>query len=501
MTTMGGPSSTARRDVDAPVSVEDARAAFYMVRTAALAGARAGLSGAHLADALGAVVALARLCHRQGHDGDEQRAEVTLDRLVAEHLLVSRQRAVRILDQLQHARVIEREGARFDGARRRPTEIRFTGAAVPFARVDAAAYDTIAGAAGRALLRHLAVYVTLVDLAGEQRHEHGDTRRIAVTSYAELELRSGVSLRSVKDTIAALVACGVLERDARRDVNGMTAANCYRLIDVRPSPDVRGARAEPWRCESRTMVVHQANDGSARPEPLECDTRTMAVRAPNDGSASRTAHARAGDVQTQQKQQNQIPQRTNQPGEGGEFCEPSEVDALCRRFLRSLEDTLGARRAARVVGDQHQQWRAAAARLLDDFEPERLLAAIDYLRSDTILSGRARTLPDFAVCADEAVLRSQAGARRERPAAAGREEQGLSWAAAWMHLRRAVSAHGRGGEQRARQSLAAEDPRLARFVDDVGWRAVCQADPDHPTDLKYAWLAFARQRRDEEEAA
>jgi hypothetical protein len=122
---------------DATVAIEDARTGFYMVRTAALYGARASLSGAHLADALGATVALARICHGQGYDADEQRAEVTLDQLVAEHLRVSRERVVRILDQLQRAGVIERHSARFDGARRRPTEIRFTGAAVPFARVDA----------------------------------------------------------------------------------------------------------------------------------------------------------------------------------------------------------------------------------------------------------------------------------------------------------------------------------------------------------------------------
>lgn len=153
------------------------------------------------------------------------------------------------------------------------------------------------------------------------------------------------------------------------------------------------------------------------------------------------------------------------------------------------------------MGDHHDEWRAAAQGLLEEFELSGLVSAIDYLRTDTILSGRARTMPDFAACADEAVLRSQAAARRQRPAAASRGEEGLSWAAAWAHLRRAVSAHGRGGERRARESLAATDPRLAQFVDDVGWRAVCQADPDHPTDLKYAWLAFARQRRDEEEAA
>lgn len=277
---------------DRPVSIEDARAGFYMVRTAALAGARANLSGAHLADALGATVALARLCQRQGYDADEQRAEVTLSQLVAEHLRVSRERAVRILDQLQRAAVIERDSARFDGARRRPTELRFTGAAIPFARVDAAAYDVIAGTSGRGLLRHLAVYITLVDLAGEQRHEHEGTRRIAVTSYAELELRSGVSLRSVKDIIAALVDRGVLDRHARHDANGMTAANHYRQIDVQPSPAVGGARAEPWACASQTVGVHQTDAGGTPAEPSRGATRTMGVRHPDDGGA-RTPRPRA----------------------------------------------------------------------------------------------------------------------------------------------------------------------------------------------------------------
>lgn len=484
---------------DATVAIEDARTGFYMVRTAALHGARASLSGAHLADALGATVALARICHRQGYDGDEQRAEVTLDQLVAEHLRVSRERVVRILDQLQRAGVIERHSARFDGARRRPTEIRFTGAAVPFARVDAAAYEAIASAAGRGLLRHLALYVTLVDLAGDQRDEHGGKRRVAVTSYSGLELRSGASLRSVKDIIAALVAWGVLERHARHDANGMTEANRYRLIDLRPASDRGGATAELWSGDRRTVRVPQANDGGASPEQWDGETRTMAVRHPDDGGVRRPAHARATDIQNYQKQQNQTPLGGVEVGEG--FPVSSDIDALCQRFLSSLDATLGPRRSARLVAGQHDKWRATASRLLEDFELSRLLAAIDYLRTDTILSGRARTLPEFATCADEAVLRSQAAGQRERPTASSHGANRLSWAAAWAHLRRAVSAFGRDGEGRARQSLAAKDPQLAHFVDNVGWRAICQADPDNPTDLKFAWLAFQRQPGDEEEAA
>ena len=357
---------------DATVAIEDARTGFYMVRTAALHGARASLSGAHLADALGATVALARICHRQGYDGDEQRAEVTLDQLVAEHLRVSRERVVRILDQLQRAGVIERHSARFDGARRRPTEIRFTGAAVPFARVDAAAYEAIASAAGRGLLRHLALYVTLVDLAGDQRDEHGGKRRVAVTSYSGLELRSGASLRSVKDIIAALVAWGVLERHARHDANGMTEANRYRLIDLRPASDRGGATAELWSGDRRTVRVPQANDGGASPEQWDGETRTMAVRHPDDGGVGRPAHARATDIQNYQKQQNQTPLGGVEVGEG--FPGSSGIDALCQRFLSSLDATLGPRRSARLVAGQHDKWRATASRLLEDFELSRLLA-------------------------------------------------------------------------------------------------------------------------------
>jgi hypothetical protein len=486
---------------DATVAIEDARTGFYMVRTAALCGARASLSGAHLADALGATVALARICHRQGYDADEQLAEVTLDQLVAEHLHVSRERVVRILDQLQRAGVIERHSARFDGARRRPTEIRFTGAAVPFARVDAAAYDAIASAAGRGLLRHLALYVTLVDLAGDQRDEHGGKRRVAVTSYSGLELRSGASLRSVKDIIAALVAWGVLERHARHDANGMTEANRYRLIDLQPASDRGDATAELWSGDRRTVGVPQADDGGATAEQWDGETRTMAVRHPDGGGVRRPAHARATDIQNEQKEQNQTPSGVVEVGEGEGFPGSSDIDALCQRFLSSLDATLGPRRSARLVAGQHDKWRAAASRLLEGFELSRLLAAIDYLRTDTILSGRARTLPEFATCADEAVLRSQAAGQRERPPASSDGADRLSWAAAWAHVRRAVSAFGRDGEGRARQSLAAKDPQLAHFVDNVGWRAICQADPDNPTDLKFAWLAFRRPHGDEEEAA
>jgi hypothetical protein len=324
-----------------------------------------------------------------------------------------------------------------------------------------------------------------------------------VTSYSELELRSGASLRSVKDIIGALVACGVLERRARHDDNGMTVANRYRLIDLQPASDRGEATAEPWQDDNPTMGVHQPEHGGAIAERWDGELQTMTVRQPDRGGARRPAHARASDIQTKQNQENQTPSaldRQPEVGEGEGFPDSSDIEALCRRFLSSLQDILGPRRAARVVAGQHQQWRAAAGRLLEDFELTRLLAAIDYLRTDTILSGRARTLPEFAACIDEAVLRSQAAARRERPERTAGESEHMSWAEAWGHLRRAVSAYGRGGEDRAHESLARTDPLLSQFVKSVGWRAICQGDGENPTDLKFAWLAFER-RSDHQEAA
>jgi hypothetical protein len=484
---------------DERLSVEDGRSGFLMVRIGALASARASLSGSHLADALGAAVALTRACHLQGADADEQHAEVTLDELVAGHLRVSRERSVRILNHLQRAGAIERHSARYDGARRLPTRLAFTGAAVPFARVDCRAYDVVAHTAGRALLRHLALYVTLIELAGEQRERHDGSRRVAVATYGELEQRSGISLRAVKDLVDALIACRVLERAAQHSENGMKLANRYRLTD----PPAGGAPAEPRTGNTPTMDTQQPDDGPAYAEPTPGTSRTEDGQPPDQGPAGRPSHARAADVARAQSTQTQIPSGvpvTHTPGEEG-LVELDDGERLYRRFVASLEATLGVRRTSRMLADPAERtaWRRSAAELLEDFELERLLQAIAYLRGDTILSGRGRTLPQFAAIVDEAILRSSAAASRSgaSTASTGVRSDARPWAQVWDELRPKISAFGAGGEERARQALAA-DPVLVAFVDSIGWRALCRTET--PDDIKFAYLAFIR-RGDGEEAA
>ena len=184
---------------------------------------------------------------------------------------------------------------------------------------------------------------------------------------------------------------------------------------------------------------------------------------------------------------------------GGEGC---EVDVLVTAFRAWVRDALGDRRAD-VLFDA-ATWRASAQRLLEHYELERILAGIERLGRDALLADKATTLPAFEQIAERAIARAAADRRlalhrdnapgASPDSAAGR----MSWAAAHDMLRQAVGAFGGAGEQRALAHLQAQDPRLAAFVRDVGWRTLARSDAAM-NDVKFAYLQY--RPADERESA
>ena len=130
---------------------------------------------------------------------------------------------------------------------------------------------------------------------------------------------------------------------------------------------------------------------------------------------------------------------------------------------------------------------------------------IERLGRDALLADKATTLPAFEQIAERAIARAAADRRLalhrdNAPSASPDSAAGrMSWAAAHDMLRQAVGAFGGGGEQRALAHLQAQDPRLAAFVRDVGWRTLARSDAAM-NDVKFAYLQY-RPADDQESAA
>lgn len=477
--------------------IEDGRDGFVMVPCAVIAACRSRLTGATLAQSLGATVVLAAAALRDGHANDgRQICDRTIRQLCQpDHFGTSKELGQRILTHLQEAAAITCDTTRRDGALRLPSRIELLGDPVPFARVDIPALAAIGrNANGPARLRAFAMYLTLVDLAGAQRH--GGDRQTVQTTYSELAKLTGVSVRSGKDLITLLVASGVIERHAQTSDNGMAHANRYRLIQVSAATtpaaptviDPGVHQVGQGRAADTLVGVQQTGHEGAQARTRQGESQDMTVQRPGQGGASSTAYAHAREEQTQQTIQN-IP--TDQLGERL-ITDPVEI--LIERFMGHLASGLSAARVTRLYAPQRNSWLPVAAELLEDFPLDQLLAGVEYLQTDTILSSKAKTFPAFAELVDDILLRARAaatGAAARRPAAdMGGGEAAPSWATAWNHLRRAVSAHGRSGETKARASLAQASPVLEEFVDHLGWSSIATASGE--TDLKFAYLDFCK---------
>ena len=528
---------------DALVAVLDDRAGFYMVPSASIAKSRARLSGAHLSEALAGLVCLARAAYVQhGASRDEQQTcEATLDEFAGGILGVGRARALRILDNLARTDVVCKEAHRFDGMRRLPMKITFSDLPLSFAYVSGPAFRRLLALSERGgpPVGTLALYVSLVARAGEQRSDFPDGgRRIARVSQADLARLSGLSVSSVKRALRILKDAGLLIEDARQP-NALKTMSVYRLVDAaeasaeppsadgaadRPQPESQMAhsgtddRSQPNSpmghsrtddgSQSNPRMVHSRTDDGSQPNSRIARSRTddssvgdsSPVHSATDGWSSEPSHAGACDVQISEDYREASPSGLPQ-GTGGDVLEV-EVARLVAVFLAWTRHALGDRQARTLYDDA--AWRAAALQLLERYDLDRVLAGVERLSRDPLLADRGTSLPAFAKIADRAIARAVADRGYERhrasqpPAAARAVGAGTSWAAAHELLAQAVSAFGRGGEEPALAFLQERDPGVARFARDVGWRTLARSDREM-IDVKFAYIEFCRS--DQTEAA
>lgn len=271
----------------------------------------------------------------------------------------------------------------------------------------------------------------------------------------------------------------------------------------RPQPNRGPTTREPW-------TVHSETDGQAAAKPMTGQWETQAGPQANSSTGQRRTNEQANGPSRApvNERQTTADQQTSQtPGaavasvgqdDGGEVG----VNRLVEAFRRVIVETLGERRAS-VLYDAGS-WHQSARRLLETYDLERVLAGIERVARDSLLVDKATTLPAFEQLADRAIARAAAdrrlAAHRGAGAAASPENASgrPSWAAAQELLRQAVSAFGSGGEQRALAFIASEQPLVAAFARDVGWRTLARSDA-HMTDVKFAYLQF--RPADEKEAA
>jgi len=487
--------------------VLDDRAGFYMVPSAAVTKARRRLSGAHLTEALAALICLARESYAQhGASRDEQQTcEVNLDALSARVLGVSRARALRVLDNLVDAGALTKHAHRFDTARGRlPTEIAFVDLAVTFAYISGAAFRALALQEPNAkpAFGPLALYLTLVGLGGEQRDKFPNAnRRTATASQPELARLSGLSVSSVKRALDTLKHAGLLITRPQPD-NTLKTTAIYRLIDPVESAatapiaaDISEGQAietsnDGGFCGPLTVIpttAHTPTDDSPQPDRPSAHSATdvgsqddrSTARSDTDGQLTEPSCARVQhrQITDQQIQTSHLTMPCSQ--EGGE-----ELDRLLSVFCDWRRQVLGDRRFEALYDEA--RWMQAGRTLLKQYDLERLLAGIDRVRRDSLLADKATTLPAFAQIADRAI--SRAAADRAYSAHRQHTPDAPSWTEASAAITKAISKHGEGGKTVARQQLEQLHHAYGPFIDTVGWTALCRESLErHQYDWKRAW--------------
>jgi hypothetical protein len=493
------------------VQILDARAGFYMVPCASIAKARARLTGAHLTEALAALICLARESyHQHGASREEQQGcEVNLQTLASDVLGVGRARALRIVEHLADAGALTKEAHRFDPARGRlPTQITFVDCAVPFAYVSGQAFGALAAvqASDTPSFGPLALYLALVALGGEQRQEFPDgNRRIARASHPELARLSGLSVSSIKRALEILKRAELLIVRPQPSAALKTAA-VYRLTDPTTS-NTDHLLTSPRGCQPRSAAGpdHPATTGQLTTTPTTDHTDTddsppqhrptghpgtddsspgnrSTVHSAPDRQSNEPTRAYVRPSQITDAQNNHLPlPSAPAPATGGE---QDDIDRIISTFSAWIRQALGEHQLQRRY--DAASWQKAAQQLLEHYDLDRILAGIERLSRDALLADRATTLPAFTAIAERAITRAAAdrGYIKHRQSTS----TGPSWSDAFAAITRAIRHHGEAGKSTAREQLVARHPAYGPFIDTVGWTTLCREKPErHDYDWKRAW--------------
>lgn len=464
-------------------TIEDARSGFLMVRLDTLAAARERLTGAHRAEALGTLVALTAIAHAQGNDTPRQHlqmaekstAQAAADRPadLCGHLRMSKTLVSRTLGHLEEVGAITRQPSTILDGVRVPSTIELTGRLAPFARVDCAAYAAITRTAGRSLIRHLAVYVTLIEQAGLRYDQFPDeNRKVAHLSLGQLSKLSGCSERLCHDVIRTLLAAEVLRVERPVSKSGMTLPVRYILTDaprfqgVAPDgPKARATWTEGSHDLDRSLAPAGPKGRSAWTEGSHDLDRRVAACDPN---------ARTRDVQTEQTTDHPLSDHTAQ-----EHTDPvakgdvDPVEQLLSAFVQRLGSEGSPQRARRLYAENRDAWQRAAHELLEDFDLALLLAAVEFAPTCPYSGPRTCHLPGFAKHIDEVLRRMRTNPLTLTSPTPAPTTFDIAEADALIV--RAIRRFGRTGSE-AIPWLRDHHAAVADAAAAITWAVLCQAD-------------------------
>ncbi len=488
------------------------RLPFFMVHTDALAAIRGAVGGARRARALGAYAVLCAIANEQrelasrlGTNGDTARQYL---RAFADAEVA---RVIRRVDELgvplpSQINLLAREGS--------------------FLTPTAATLEAIRRLDG-AWLAALGLYLTMLELCSEQRHDGGGAR--CETTRRRLGERLGVSTRSIDAYTEALRSAGVLAVE-QRTCHAGNLPNLYALIEpahaaiAARAPQAPSAESDrPGSSERPYPAQDPARWGEAldltgrseRPHPAQQPTDPGAdpgvegsetcATAP---SLTGTAYARTGDTPEPSREEDISPpsstKRSTSEGEDDDCQLTAEAVVLCERLSEIAVARTTPARLARPDSwlNARQKWLSAARQILvgSGYPAARARCALDWLAGDAFLGSQILTMPALAARIDQVVIRAESTGQSNTPTPPTSAHDAPDWEEAWSQIRRAIARHGADNRAGALDQL--EHPALSAFVLRVGWRALCQDAADYrQREWRATYEQTAAQTPRDQEAA
>lgn len=504
------------------------RLPFFMVHTEALAAIRGAVGGARRARALGAYGVLCAIANEQREIGEREKLflrHAELASRLGTNGDTARQylRAFADADVARVIRRVDELGVPL------PNQINLLAREGGFLTPTAATLAAIRRLGG-AWLAALGLYLTMLELCAEQRHD-GDGARCE-TTRRRLGERLGVSTRSIDAYTEALRSAGVLAVEQRTGHAG-NLPNLYELIEParaagrddtapetpRAASDRTGRnnRPDPVQHPAPSLAASDLTGRNRRPDPAQQPTDPGAEPGLEGGETCATTppgtdtpYARPRNPQESSRAEDFSPppstkDRANKGDEDDSQLTDQAV-ALCERLSEIAVARTTAARLARPDSwpNAREKWLTAARRILVDcgYPAARARRALDWLAGDGFLGSQILTMPELAARIDQVIIRAESTGHTPTPGSTTSSDQAPGWEEAWGQIRRAIARHGADNRAGALTQLEAEHPALCAFVLRVGWRALCHDAADYrQREWRATYEQIAAQTPRDQEAA
>ena len=503
--------------MNAGVVVRDRRALpFFMVRVRALQEIRQHISGPRRARALGLHTLLCQMTNEQRDVGEQRRVTATY-RQLTERGGLSSQTLNKLLVALDAARAVrpERRVDAFHGSL--PTLFHLPTQDDPWVGVTVIMAQRLAAQTKIKLLPALGLLVVLLEFCDEQREEHGG--QLAETTRAKVAARVGCAVDTLDTWANALQAAGVLTITRRRETGGPNLPNLWEITEAGKDPAIADVddQAAQGRQEDKAPAAPAQHPDGGRTTPPRRDDNTPAAEEQHppgagttpgphaDNTPAAAGQCQGGDSATPVGLAPPINERGRDQTEGlaaenGFPPTPGSADGGPEKgegFRTVLE--LCAKRSSRSSRKRGARRRDAATTPTPTCGMPLPRGSSSTTRR-TRCSTRSRTWSPIrssgrrcAACLTSSATSRISATAPTPPAAAHRPRRrspggAPTWADAHSQIRLAIRRHGAGGRAAARTELFEQHPAYGRFVDAVGWDALCHASASQADyEWKQAW--------------